>query len=237
MTVKASGGMGGSSTNGFKGGKGGYIIANFSVSPRQRYFVCVGGSGGMPAAGFYNGGAGGFEQRYNVYGGGGGSSSDVLIGGNCSRIIAAGGGGGAGLFDTGGDGGDITSTGTLPSNAQSASSVSQWPPVGGGGGGYIGGEAGTEANVNVNYYYFQGTTGSGGGSGGTSFTVGSVVSYQIGANDGDGQVTVSFSRSGNPLPPPVPPMLQRMLRYIFYRDFIDPTYQGTSKQSAIWRWH
>ena len=187
MTITATGGSGGFSTGGVVGGLGGFITANFSVIPGQTFYVCVGGAGGSPLRGYYNGGTGGFYPPYNIYGGGGGGSSDVLTAGTCSRIITAGGGGGAGAYYAGGAGGAITTADALPSNAQSASTEYRWPTEGGGGGGYIGGFAGSGK----------------GGTGGTSYTTGTLLRYKVGANSGNGKVFVSFFRSGKPIPPAV----------------------------------
>ena len=188
MTVTASGGMGGLAGcfwelyGTYHGGLGGSITANFSVIPGQKYFVCVGGAGGMPTAGYYDGGSGGIYAPSNLFCGGGGGSSAVMLADTCSVLIKAGAGGGAGCYGSGGDGGYFSnSPGTSAASAQDSY-------TGGGGGGYVGGYAS-----------------SGGGGGGSSYTSGNLISYNTGMNAGDGQVMVSFSRSGEPLPAPVSP--------------------------------
>ena len=77
MTVIASGANGGPSTFPFPGGLGGSITATYSVFPGQIFYVCVGGAGGTPAAGFYEAGNGGTNTDF--HGGGGGGSSDIFI--------------------------------------------------------------------------------------------------------------------------------------------------------------
>ena len=188
MTVTVSGGNGGVSScywiNGYTGGLGGSITSSFSVIPGQKYYVCVGGAGGMPEAGYYDGGNGGRFPDVNAFGGGGGGSSSGILERNCTLLVKAGGGGGAGCYYSGGPGGYLSDPSSDGNSAQSA----DYDYQGGGGGGYVGGYAS-----------------SGGASGGTSFTLGSVISYGVGVNAGDGLVSISFSKSGNPLPAPVSP--------------------------------
>ena len=193
MTVTASGGNGGPTNfnpgNGQSppsGGLGGTITATYSVIPGQIFYVCVGGAGGMPSAGYYDGGVGSTDTLFNNYGGGGGGSSDILMAGSCARILTAGGGGGAGFFYSGGPGGAIN-FGASPSNAQSAPNEINYPPAGAGGGGYVGGMAGLHSSF------------GGGGTGGTSYTTGTLMNIATGVNYGDGQVNVTFSSSGNPI--------------------------------------
>ena len=211
MTVTALGGSGGYSWwNGYNGGLGGAIISSFSVFPGQNFFACVGGAGGMPSAGYYDGGTGGFN--YDEFAAGGGGSSSILSGGNCSRIIVAGGGGGAGYYSSGGDGGAVSSIGALPLNAKSDSRVNEGYPLGGGGGGYVGGAL---------------TSNGGGGLGGTSFTSGNLLSSTIGANTGNGLITVEFSSSGKTIHAT---QLSQSSSMCFC---VPPTYQPTGQPTGI----
>ena len=222
MTVTSFGGSGGySAYYGYNGGLGGSISASFSVIPGQNFFVCVGGAGGMPSAGFYDGGTGGSDYTY--FGGGGGGSTAIMMANDCSPVIKAGGGGGAGYFSNGGPGGSLSNVGDIPTNAQSAPNTNSWGPIGGGGGGYVGGVAG--AVTHVDFHYYSPSVGDG-GSGGTSYTIGDLVDYKIGANSGDGRAVISFSRSGNKLPEPVSPSPG-----VCY--CVPPTFQPTGQPTGI----
>ena len=54
------------------GGRGGSITARYFVTPGETLLICVGGAGGQPTVGRFDGGQG------VTYSGGGGASSNVL---------------------------------------------------------------------------------------------------------------------------------------------------------------
>lgn len=140
------------------GGKGGYAKGALPVTLQQKFFVFVGGKGGIMEPGWNGGGGSGYLKSGTIKGGGGGGSSDIRLNLDLdSRKIVAGGGGGCGVFNsivqTGGDGGGKLG-GNGSNNGQGATQISAGVPGGNKG---IGG--GKE------YYNKDGYLGGGGGSG------------------------------------------------------------------------
>lgn len=107
VTIKTWGAQGGANwvnnTN-----FGGYVAADYAVTPGTTLYVYVGGQATSTVGGFNGGGSG------EGAGKGGGGGSDVRIGGTtyADRIVCAGGGGGAGYWSNlhvvGGQGGGLT---------------------------------------------------------------------------------------------------------------------------------
>lgn len=116
ITVTVDGAQGGGSA----GGLGSSIKGVLSVTPGQVLALNVGGTGGVPAAGWNGGGEGQNATGVNngSYGGGGASDIRVAPYGLSNRLIVAAGGGGMGGGDTdalAGDGGCNTGVdGTNP---------------------------------------------------------------------------------------------------------------------------
>ncbi len=132
IEMEVWGAQGGSGSNGYVGGKGGYSVgAIANARGINNLYVFVGGQGtgvsGTASPGGWNGGGNGmFYSSY--YGGGGGGGTDIRINGTSfnDRVIVAGGGGGAGPSygsvqpagcgggEYGGDGYYNNTTGTYP---------------------------------------------------------------------------------------------------------------------------
>ena len=215
----AKGAKGGNSnsseyTNG-NGGLGGTVRATLKVPPGQVLTLMVGGQGvaGEDAntGGGYNGG--GNSSDGSPHGGGGGAS-DIRMGGSAlsNRVMVAGGGGGSTfsigeITFNGGGGGGLTALegkglsrgqgGTQEEGGVGGNNMGTDKGIlgaggtggrgGGGGGGYYGGGGG------------GGGGGIGGGGGGSSYTDPTLctnVVHTQGDNDGDGEITLSWT------PPP-----------------------------------
>jgi hypothetical protein len=155
-------------------GRPGRVYAIIPVSPGEKLYVFVGGSG--THGGFNGGGTGGTpSSSYGNYPGNpGGGASDVRAGGTgiLDRIIVAAGGGGAGQSnvsygsDYGGNGGG--EVGKMGAGGGGASS-----PDGGGGGGGTQREGGAGGAAGYSYSSGRGKPGGGGtlglgGNGGDS---------------------------------------------------------------------
>jgi uncharacterized protein (TIGR02145 family) len=192
-------------------GKGGYVTADFILSPGQILTVYVGGEGVGPTGGFNGGGVGGSDIFGR--GGAGGGASDVRSSGISlsDRIIVAGGGGGTGggCGDNtagGGHGGDLIGmSGCVFSCAwcsntggggtqTSGGSPGPWGTAGnfGNGGGHGAHQNGTGGGGG--YYGGGGSTyeGAGGGSSFTDPALSSNVIHMQGVNSGHGLVVISW---------------------------------------------
>ena len=188
LTIDAYGASGGdvpyyyNNYDTFYGGYGGYISTDISVTPGQIIYIVIGGQGSSSGGGGYNGGGNGYTYCC-TYGGGGGGATDVRD--LYSRLVVAGGGGGASsYYGQGYAGGDIYSTASgILTYGQSSYCWSS----GGGGGGYYGGYASC-----------------GGGGGGTSYTSGTLRTYSVGANYGNGRLVVSYIPPPTSSPTPAP---------------------------------
>ncbi len=207
-------------------GKGGRVQGTLAVTPGQTLYLTVGGQGGPAtiggALGGYNGGGNAYYYSFIPgTGGAGGGASDIRVGGTAltNRIVVAGGGGGNG-WDTpgplsGGNGGNnalgfggnsANNNGLTHSGGGSQAggglpaTYAGWSPgtagtlgvggngsvqgvSGGGGGGYYGGGGGV-------------WTGGGGGSSYTNPLYASGVTHTQGYNNGDGQITLSYTLPG-----------------------------------------
>ena len=192
------------------GGKGGSVSGDLQVTPGDTLYINIGGTSGWNGGG--NGGA--FESYPSIFnaGGKGGGGSDIRIGSNeIEQRVVVGGGGGGGLTTywccttptrtiSGGAGG-------YPSGSN-APYISEWYASsaggtqtsgcakfqgcngpysrnvwgGGGGGGYYGGRA---------------LSGSSGGGGSSYYDPGltTSVSYENGANNGDGYLILVYEAS------------------------------------------
>ena len=177
------GAQGGTVSETYKGGKGGYSTGILTLDEQTTLYINVGQQGtvlglstSVPAS--FNGG--GYSRSNSYYGGSGGGASDIRINTNSlyARVIVAGGGGGghtqSGGGSTGGFGGGLTSGGSTATIATQtkpgsySSSYASAPVFGqggggqsngtaaGGGGGWYGGSA-----QSINDYSYT----SGGGSG------------------------------------------------------------------------
>ncbi|MCG8577659.1 MAG: T9SS type A sorting domain-containing protein [Flavobacteriales bacterium] len=213
IQIEAYGASGGDSPVGFgNGGLGGYVSAEFDVTPGEDLYIYVGGEGAEEETGGFNGGGNG------VLNPGGGGASDVRQGGMTltDRIIVAGGGGG-GSYETawgggwgdgtgtgdGGDGGGLVgqdgeswqmpcqggtggseTSGGTGGGALGVGGAGATPPgdTGGGGGGYYGGGGGGDC-----------TGYNGAGGGGSSYTdpAGLAVLHTQGVQDGNGQIIIT----------------------------------------------
>lgn len=173
VSVDMSGAKGGTSYGSYsRGGYGGRVVCNLTVTPGVVYQINVGGQGssqsccGTVSGGFNGGGTGIY------YGAGGGGATDIRVSpyGLGDRLIVAGGGGGGAYNCGGGD-----------------------PDRGGNGGGTTG-ENGFSCSSNTSYGGFGGSQVSGGSGGaypgyspGTSGTLGNGgigVSYGAGGGGG-----------------------------------------------------
>lgn len=122
---------------------GGYVAADYGVTPGSMLYVYVGGQATSTAGGFNGGGSG------EGAGKGGGGGSDVRIGGTtyADRVVCAGGGGGAGYWSSlhvvGGQGGGLTGGNGYRDPSFAAN------PGGKGGTQSAGGADGTCVNFNI----------------------------------------------------------------------------------------
>ncbi|MEZ4920235.1 MAG: HYR domain-containing protein, partial [Saprospiraceae bacterium] len=213
----ASGGDGDFVGNIGTGGLGGRSNGDLTVTPGETIYIYVGGEGtSVEASGDYGGG--GFNGGGDAYGGdngnrgGGGGASDVRQGGSTlnDRVLVAGGGGGACCSGAGGAGGGLVgqdgqrtvgsingSGGTQtsgglkgcccdPSNDPNGTfgaggfvPTSCSNTIAGGGGGWYGGGAGNNAGGGSSYL----------GGVDNGFTT-------MGAQSGNGFVTISYNVSG-----------------------------------------
>ena len=189
------------------GGKGGLVSGELQVTPGDTLYINIGGISGWNGGG--NGGA--FDAYPSLFnaGGKGGGGSDIRIGSNeiAQRVVVGGGGGGglttywccttptrtisggAGGYPSGSNapyinnwyassaGGTQTSGCALFQGCNGPYSRNVWG--GGGGGGYYGGRA---------------LSGSSGGGGSSYFNpeLTTNVSYENGANGGDGYLTLVY---------------------------------------------
>eukprot|EP01036_Dinobryon_divergens_P046204 gene46204-61790_t len=136
---------------GGEGGYGGCIHASIDVIPSQILYIFVGSQGNNSKGGFNGGGDGhcsSDDSSCEVYGYGGGGSSDIRTDVNDlrSRLVVGGGGGGAGS--------DVTGTNNGLNGGMDGGNILSGSSDGGGGGG---------GGVN-------------GGVGGSSYTVGTLIS-------------------------------------------------------------
>ncbi len=182
------GAQGGSYSDAYTGGKGGYSYGTVYLSRGTNLYVCVGGqptgvaSAGGTNKGGFNGGGDGKTFSFSgttTYAMGGGGATDIRIGSNNvnTRVIVAGGGsgstnsnngfagGGTSGLGTSGYFGTATSAGTGGSFGQGASVSSgssnyKYGAPGGGGGWYGGGRAASASDTDTSV-----RTKTGGGSG------------------------------------------------------------------------
>ncbi len=197
-----------------RGGFGGQVLANLSVTPGQTIFIFVGQWPGTSTSGGYNGG--GTATGSSTYARGGGGASDIRIGGTGTnnRVVVAGGGGGGGWNcgtdgSRGGAGGGLTGeagyycsstnnttwTGRGGSQSSGGTAGSNWccPSNGsllqGGNGGFYGGGGGGG-------YYGGGGSSYGGGGGGSSYTdpqVATNVTHNQDVRTGHGTVSITYT--------------------------------------------
>ena len=139
------GASGGSYSDSYKGGYGGYSIGTTILSKSQRVYINVGGAGSINSAG-YNGGATGEKIDTTLYGSGGATHISNETGllktldqKQKSLLIVSGGGGGTFYRN---DSNKYVNTGS-----------------GGSGGGYIGASAYNRYNVGGGYTYERNATG------------------------------------------------------------------------------
>lgn len=199
-------------------GKGGRVTGMISVLPNQVLNINVGGAGSGATGGYNGGGNGNCFGSVAGCGGGGGGATDIRLNGNAltDRIVVAGGGGGNGdngLVILGGAGGGLVAQGGgLNSGGSSAGGGTQI--VGGSGAVLSGWAAGSNGTLgNGGNSSIQGNSGGGGGGyygggggvwsgggGGSSFTdptVVSLVSHDLGYNDGDGLLVIDYTVDGS----------------------------------------
>ena len=167
------GAQGGSYSNTYAGGKGGYSYGTLTLTDETNLFVYVGKQGtgtgtsttGLVSGGF-NGGGNGYSSSTTYLSSAGGGASDIRIREDSlySRVIVAGGGGGAGSYSSnstrhysGGVGGGESGT----AGGQYSTS-------------YKGGLGGSQTTAGTSYY---GTTVNS-----TNSSYGTVASFGIGAS-------------------------------------------------------
>jgi hypothetical protein len=111
IKVDARGGGGGGTPNSYgeDGGRGGRVLAELPVVPRERLAIFVGGTANGIYGGYNGGGDGKILTTRSFYGTsyGGGGATDIREGGTAleDRILVAGGGGGLGGATNGAAGG------------------------------------------------------------------------------------------------------------------------------------
>jgi hypothetical protein len=209
--VDARGAQGGSA----KGGKGGRVVSDLSVSPGTKLIINVGSQPSDNQAG-YNGGGKGCGNGF-----GGGGATDIRIGGSSleNRVLVAGGGGGNGYSGYGGAGGGLEGAdgkyvgppgehpeyhdakgGTQQAGGKGARAYFAKSGEAGTGGDGISGSGNCTNNAmggGGGGYYGGGGSGGGGGGGGSSYTNSSNthVTHEQGVNEGNGRLVIYFEKN------------------------------------------
>lgn len=198
-------------------GNGAEVLTNLQVTPRQTYYVNVGGSSGSYVGGYNGGGYGstGYCYDYCPGNGGGGGGFSAVLNSSGSYVVIAGGGGGAGTdctFGSNGGGGgfdgengtDQCANSTSGGGTQTQGGAGEptppwwigWPPGNngyynqGGNGNYqeVGGGGGGG-------YYGGGSGVLGGGGGGSSYVIPSGTSgtsYASNYQTGNGEIIITY---------------------------------------------
>ena len=202
VKLEVWGAQGGTYSDSYQGGKGGYSVGYMNVTPGDELMIYVGGqpematpSSGTHITGGYNGGGNGHTNSYDgttTYGQGGGGATDVRVGGNTlyDRVIVAGGGSGSTNGSSGWAGGGAS--GLAYSSTYLATQASA-----GSGGNF--GQGGNVVPTYSNYRYCSAGGGGGwyGGGANSSYTD-SDATYRQQNGGGSGYVWTSATASSAP---------------------------------------
>ena len=202
VKLEVWGAQGGTYSDSYQGGKGGYSVGYMNVTPGDELMIYVGGqpematpSSGTHITGGYNGGGNGHTNSYDgttTYGQGGGGATDVRVGGNTlyDRVIVAGGGSGSTNGSSGWAGGGAS--GLAYSSTYLATQASA-----GSGGNF--GQGGNVVPTYSNYRYCSAGGGGGwyGGGANSSYSD-SDATYRQQNGGGSGYVWTSATASSAP---------------------------------------